>query len=100
MGLLTDIVLGVLGVGAAVATTAAVGYGAYKLYKYITAETIKEEARKKCKNAFKARIKAKKDAGKTLFVDVYSRDNEQLGTMEMQAEEAPQNLYVGQEIYV
>lgn len=100
MGLLTDIVLGVLGAGVAAAATGAAVYGAYKLYKYITAEIIQEEARKKYAKAFKARIKAKKDAGKTLFVDVFGRDNEQLGTMEMQAEEAPQKLYVGQEIYL
>lgn len=100
MGLLTDIVLGVLGVGAAVATTAAVGYGAYKLYKYITAEIIQEEARKRCKEAFKARILAKKKAGKSLDVGLFARNGEQVDTMVMESEEAPQNLYVGQEIYV
>lgn len=100
MGLLSDIILGVLGAGAAVAATAAVGYGAYKLYKYITAETIIEEARNKCKNAFKAKILAKKKAGKQLNIGLFDHNDEQIDTMEMEAEVPPQNLYVGQEIYV
>lgn len=98
MGLLSDIILGVLGAGVAAAATGAAVYGAYKLYKYITAETIIEEARKKCPKGLKARVMAKKNGGRTLFVDVYGRDNEQIDTMVLEAEVPPQKLYVGQEI--
>lgn len=94
MGLLTDILFGLAGVAAA----GAAAYGAYKLYKFITEDTIKVEAREKFPDALKAKISAKKKAGKTLYVDVYGEDDEQLGTMEMEAENPPQNLYVGQEI--
>lgn len=77
-GTIFKVILGAAAIGAA-------SYGIVKIYKKITANQIAEEARRKCKEAFKAKIKAKKQ--NSVDVGIFDRNNNEIGEMTLQSQE-------------
>lgn len=77
-GTIFKAILGVAAIGAA-------AYVSVKIYKKITANRIAEEARRKYKEAFKAKIKAKKQD--SVDVGIFDRNNKEIGEMTLQSQE-------------
>ena len=77
-GTIFKVILGAAAIGAAV-------YVSVKIYKKITANRIAEEARRKYKEAFKAKIQAKKQ--NSVDVGIFDRNNNEIGEMTLQSQE-------------
>lgn len=89
-GTIFKVILGAAAIGL-------VAYGTVKIYKKITANQIAEEARRKCKEAFKAKIKAKKQ--NSVDVGIFDSNNKEIGEMTVQSQEGvDSSLRVGQVI--
>lgn len=100
MGLLTDLLLGAVAGAAVVGTAVAVGYVAYKLYKHLTADNIREEAQKALPGAQKVRIKGIKqmlNGARRVECNVFG--NGHIEKMTIEAEDTS-GLHEGQAIYV
>ena len=91
-GTIFKVILGVAAIGAA-------AYVSVKIYKKITANRIAEEARRKYKEAFKAKIKEKK--ANAVKVGIFDVNEKETGEMEIKSDEGvDSSLRVGQLIAV
>lgn len=87
-GTIFKVILGAAAIGLA-------SYGIVKIYKKITANQIAEEARRKCKEAFKAKIKAKK--ANAVKVGIFDVNDEEKGEVTIESSEGvDSSLRVGQ----